>query len=73
MKFILVFSICSGITGFCGNPLKVETPYNSWAECVIGGSQLIMDYAIDHKEKFNNEKLMVSYFCNENHINKTPT
>jgi len=73
MKFILAFSICSAITGFCNNTMTVDKQFNSWSECVIAGSQLTIAYAEKMEEKVNKNKLYITYFCNENHSNKTPT
>jgi hypothetical protein len=73
MKFILAFSICSAITGYCNTTMTVDRQFDSWSECVIGGSQLTIVYAQKMEEKLNRDKLYITYFCNENNINKTPT
>lgn len=73
MKFILVFSVCSAITGFCNNPTVIKPPYNTWTECVVKGSELTIAFAIEKEKLINTEKLYISYFCNEDHSNKTPT
>jgi hypothetical protein len=65
MKFILAFSVCSWITGFCHNTMTIETKYTSWSDCVAGGGLLIQDFAKDMKERIDEEKLYISYFCNE--------
>jgi len=72
MKFILAFSICSAITGMCNNTLTIDKQFNTWTECVIGGSQLTIEYATRQEEKINKDKLYITYFCNENITNKTP-
>ena len=72
MKFILAFSICSAITGYCNNTMTVDKEFNTWTECVIGGSQLTIEYATRQEEKINKDKLYITYFCNENITNKTP-
>ena len=73
MKFLLVFSICSAVTAYCNNPMKIETQYNSWSECVGAGGLLIKDFSVKLEDKINKDKLYMNYFCNENHSNKTPT
>ena len=73
MKFILAFSICSAITGYCNNTMTVDRQFNTWSECVIGGSQLTIAYAKKMEDKLNKNKLYITYFCNENITNKTPT
>jgi len=45
MKFILAFSICSAITGYCNTTMTIDKQFNTWSECVIGGSQLTIEYA----------------------------
>lgn len=65
MKFIIAFSVCSWITGFCHNTMTIETQYNSWSDCVAGGGILIQDFAKDMKKRADEEKLYISYFCNE--------
>ena len=72
MKFILAFSICSAITGYCNNTMTVDKEFNTWTECVIGGSQLTIEYAKKMEEKINKDKLYITYFCNENIPDKTP-
>ena len=73
MKFILAFSICSAITGMCNNTMTIDKQFNTWSECVIGGSQLTIAYAQKMEEKVNKDKSYITYFCNEDHSNKTPT
>ena len=72
MKFILAFSICSAISGYCNNTMTIDKQFNSWSECVIGGSQLTIEYATRQEEKINKDKLYITYFCNENIPDKTP-
>ena len=72
MKFILAFSICSAVTGYCNNTMTVDKQFNTWTECVIGGSQLTIEYATRQEEKINKDKLYITYFCNENIPDKTP-
>ena len=65
MKFLLVFSICSAITGFCYDPHKIDVNYNTWAECVGAGGVLTKDFSEKMVEKINNQKLYISYTCYE--------
>lgn len=73
MKFILAFSICSAITGFCNNTATMPKEYNTWAECVGAGGHLIVDLSIKLEDKLNEEKLYLNYFCNELKKIDTPT
>lgn len=73
MKFVLAFSICSALTGFCNNTFIGPERYNSWAECVSAGGKMIIMASKDYEEKFNKEKLYISYFCNENNPDESTT
>jgi len=46
MKFILAFSICSAITGYCNTTATLPTKFDSWSECVGAGGKLIIDGSI---------------------------
>jgi hypothetical protein len=73
MKFLLVFSICSAVTAYCNNPMKIETQYNSWSECVGAGGLLIKDFSVELEDKINKDKLYMNYFCNEVVAKGTPS
>ena len=68
MKFILAYTLCSAITGFCNNTMVHPVEYNSWSECAIGGAEV----TIQLNQKYSEKKLYLSYFCNEVSIEKTP-
>lgn len=70
MKFILAFSICSAITGYCNNTATVNPAFNTWSDCVVAGSELTINFAKLKEKQINNEKLYVTYFCNEVKINE---
>ena len=65
MKFVLAYTICSAITGFCTNTAVSPVEFNSWSDCVKAGSLSTVEIVIQNEEKFNEEKLYVTYFCNE--------
>ena len=65
MKFILAFSICSAITGFCNNTATLPTEFNSWSECVGGGGKLIQTFSTEMQQSIEERKLYLNYFCNE--------
>jgi hypothetical protein len=73
MKYIIAFSVCSWITGFCNNTMTLPTQYDSWSDCVGAGGKLIQEFSIDMKNEIDKDKLYISYFCNENHTNETTT
>ena len=45
MKFILAFSICSAITGYCNNTATLPTEFKSWSECVGAGGKVIINFS----------------------------
>ena len=65
MKFILAYTICSAITGFCNNTTTSPIEFNSWTDCVKAGSLSTVQIVNQYEKKFNEEKLYVTYFCNE--------
>ena len=65
MKFILAFSICSAITGYCNNTATLSKEFNSWSECVGAGGKLIQSFSVEMKEPIEERKLYMNYFCNE--------
>ena len=73
MHYVLAFSICSAITGFCNSTNTLDYKFDKWSKCVIAGSQLTIEYATKMEEQINKDKLYITYFCNENISDKTPT
>ena len=65
MKFVLAYTICSAITGFCNNTAVSPVQFNSWTDCVKAGSLSTVQIVNQYEEKFNEEKLYITYFCNE--------
>ena len=65
MKFVLAYTICSAITGFCNNTTVSPVEFNSWSDCVKAGSLSTVQIVNQYEKKFNEEKLYVTYFCNE--------
>jgi hypothetical protein len=73
MKFILALTLCSSLTGLCNTTMIHPDKFDTWSECVIGGAKEIIRVTEKYEVKFNEQKLVLSYFCNENHTDKTPT
>ena len=65
MKFVLAYTICSAITGFCNTPVVHPTYFNTWTDCTKHGAVVTIKTTNDFLEKFNKDKLYISYFCNE--------
>tara|TARA_R100001440_G_scaffold64771_1_gene85454 strand:- start:38 stop:253 length:216 start_codon:yes stop_codon:yes gene_type:complete len=64
MKFILAYTICSAITGMCNTPVVHPTDFNTWTDCIKHGAVVSIKTTNDFLERFEEEKLYVSYFCN---------
>ena len=65
MKFVLAYTICSAISGMCNTPTVSPVEFQSWTDCTKAGAVATIQTTNLHIEKFNKEKLYVSYFCNE--------
>ncbi len=65
MKFVLAYTICSAITGMCNNTALSPVEFNSWTDCTKAGAIATIKVTNENIEKFNENKLYVSYFCNE--------
>jgi hypothetical protein len=73
MKFVLAYTICSAITGFCNTPAVHPVKFDTWTDCTKAGATVTIKVTNEYKQKFNEEKLYISYFCNENNSDKTTT
>jgi len=73
MKFVLAYTICSAITGFCNTPAIHPVKFNTWTDCTKAGASVTINVTTEFEQKFNKDKLYISYFCNENNTNETPT
>ncbi len=65
MKFVLAYTICSAITGLCNNTTVSSIEFNTWTDCTKSGAAATIQVTNENIEKFNKEKLYVTYFCNE--------
>jgi hypothetical protein len=65
MKFVLAYTICSAITGFCNNTSVSPVEFNSWTDCTKAGAAASIKVINENIEPFNEKKLYVTYFCNE--------
>jgi len=70
MKFVLAFTMCSAITGFCNNTMTLPIKFNTWSECVGAGGKLIVDFSVKLEDRINKDKMYMNYFCNEIEINE---
>ena len=65
MKFVLAYTICSAITGFCNTPSISPVEFNSWTDCTKAGAMATIQLTNENLEVFDKDKLYVNYFCNE--------
>jgi len=65
MKFVLAYTICSAITGMCNNTTLSPMEFNTWSDCNKAGALATVEVINYNSERFNEEKLYVTYFCNE--------
>jgi len=72
MKFVLAYTICSAITGFCNTPAVHPVKFDTWTDCTKAGATVTIKVTNEYKQKFNEDKLYISYFCNEHNPDKTP-
>ena len=72
IKYVLVFQICSIINGQCLTPLSAHKKVDSWIGCVKKGQEVTMKIIETDPIRFENLKLIVKYWCNEDNSNKSP-
>ena len=64
MKFILIMSVCSFISGECKAPVQSQILYNEWAECAADASLKSLELLQkEGKENVNKYRLAVKYGC----------
>ena len=72
IKYVLVFQICSIINGQCLTPLSDHKKVDSGIGCVKKGQEVTMKIVETDPIRFENLKLIVKYWCNEDNSNKSP-
>lgn len=65
MKYFLVFTICSAISGSCEPTFEIDKKFKTWSDCVGHGGKMIVDFSIEMKDLADKNKLYISYFCHE--------
>ena len=53
MKFVLAYTICSAITGFCNTPAVHPVKFNTWTDCTKAGAIASIKVVNDNLKKFN--------------------
>jgi hypothetical protein len=67
MKFVLMLSVCSFVTGECKDPVKYQETFDTWKECAIVALDTSIKYleAMD-TDTVNKFKLSTQYTCKQN-------
>jgi len=67
MKFVLMLSICSFVTGECKDPIRYQETFDTWKECAIVALDTSIKYleAMD-TDTVNKFKLSTQYTCKQN-------
>ena len=64
IKFILVLSVCSFLTGECKPPVQPPIVYNSWADCATDASVKSLELLQEEgKDNVNQYRLAVKFGC----------
>jgi len=64
MKFVLMLSVCSFVTGECKDPITYSQTFDTWKQCAIVAMNTSMQYlkAMDD-ETVNKFQLSTQYSC----------
>ncbi len=67
MKFVLMLSVCSFVTGECKDSVKYQETFDTWKECAIVALDTSIKYleAMD-TDTVNKFKLSTQYTCKQN-------
>jgi len=67
MKFVLMLSVCSFVTGECKDPIRYQETFDTWKECAIVALDTSIKYleAMD-TDTINKFKLSTQYTCKQN-------
>ena len=64
MKFVLMLSICSFVTGECKEPITYEQTFDSWKHCALTALDTSSKYLLLMDDKIVNEfQLSTQYTC----------
>ena len=64
MKFVLMLSVCSFVTGECKDPIRYQETFDTWKECAI----VALDTSIKYLEAMDDDtvnkfQLSTQYSC----------
>jgi len=66
MKFVLILSVCSFVTGECKDPIKYQKTFDTWKECAIVALDTSIQYLeLMNKDTVNELQLSTQYTCRQ--------
>jgi hypothetical protein len=66
MKFVLILSVCSFVTGECKDPIKYQKTFDTWKECAIVALDTSIQYLeLMNKDTVNELQLSTQYSCRQ--------
>jgi len=66
MKFILMLSVCSFVTGECKDPITYSQTFDTWKECAIVALDTSIQYLeLMNKDTVNELQLSTQYTCTQ--------
>jgi len=64
MKFVLVLTVCSFVSGECKPPIKYEQTFDSWKHCALTALDTSSKYLLAMDDNTVNEfQLSTQYTC----------
>ena len=66
MKFVLMLSVCSFVTGECKDPITYGQTFDTWKECAIVALDTSIQYLeLMDKDTVNKLQLSTQYTCRQ--------
>ena len=66
MKFVLMLSVCSFVTGECKDPVTYGQTFDTWKQCAIVALDTSIQYLeLMDKDTVNKLKLSTQYTCRQ--------
>ena len=66
MKFVLMLSVCSFLTGECKEPIKYEQTFDTWKDCAIVALNTSINFLETMDiETVNKFQLSTQYSCRQ--------
>tara|TARA_R110001592_G_scaffold7879_1_gene43581 strand:- start:49 stop:261 length:213 start_codon:yes stop_codon:yes gene_type:complete len=66
MKFVLMISVCSFVTGECKEPITYEKTFDSWKHCALTALDTSSKYLLAMDDNIVNEfQLSTQYTCTQ--------